>query len=154
MYSSSARRFFDKPAPMKSILFGFTLLSFLFFTPDKRNALPVTAKKAENLFIITTDGFRWQELFTGADSVLISNEKYTPDMATIKSMYWSDDIHERRKKLMPFVWSVIGGKGQLYGNRNEGNCMNVSNIYASSYPGYNELFTGTTDLRIYKNDKN
>ena len=153
MNTSPVRRFFEKPAPMKSILLGFTLFSFLLFIPAKKISLPVQPGKAQNLFIITTDGFRWQELFTGADSFLIHNENYTPDTGTIKSMYWCGDAAERRKKLMPFFWNVIAGKGQLYGNRNAGSRMNVSNIYSSSYPGYNELLTGTTDLRIYSNDK-
>ncbi|MBL7748297.1 MAG: hypothetical protein JNM19_12750, partial [Chitinophagaceae bacterium] len=39
-------------------------------TPDRPAKLPT----AENLFIITTDGFRWQEVFNGADSLLINSE--------------------------------------------------------------------------------
>jgi hypothetical protein len=138
---------------MKNIVPGLIFISFLFFTPYRDSEIPIKKGIAQNLFIITTDGFRWQELFTGADSILINDEKYTQDRETTKSMYWSDDAADRRRKLMPFMWNVIAGRGQLYGNRREGNCMNVSNIYASSYPGYNELLTGTTDLRIYKNDK-
>jgi hypothetical protein len=52
----------------------------------------------KNLFIITIDGFRWQEIFTGADSMLINNEEFTPDAATIKMLYWCFDVEERRKK--------------------------------------------------------
>ncbi|MGZ8541302.1 MAG: hypothetical protein ACXWV6_11675, partial [Chitinophagaceae bacterium] len=36
-------------------------------------------KPAANLFIITIDGFRWQEIFTGADASLINNVTCTPD---------------------------------------------------------------------------
>ncbi|MDP4263983.1 MAG: alkaline phosphatase family protein [Bacteroidota bacterium] len=108
---------------------------------------------AGNLFIITLDGFRWQEIFTGADPVLINNEKYTPDTATMKMLYWSPDAEGRRKKLLPFFWNVIAAKGQLYGNRFYDNKVNNSNIYSISYPGYNEIFTGNTDISISSNHK-
>jgi len=44
-------------------------------------------KPAGNLFIITIDGFRWQEIFKGADESLINNIKYTQDTATMKMLY-------------------------------------------------------------------
>ncbi len=113
---------------------------------------PITP--AGNIFIITIDGFRWQEVFTGADPSLINNEKYTPDTATMKMLYWSPDAEGRRKKLLPFFWNVIAAKGQLYGNRHYDNNVNTANLYSISYPGYNEIFTGNTDNNIYSNDKN
>ncbi len=51
----------------------------------------------QNIFIITTDGFRWQEIFNGADSLLINNPNYVKDTALLKQMYWDDDLNERRK---------------------------------------------------------
>lgn len=120
---------------------------------ESKPAKPLPITSSENLFIITIDGFRWQEIFTGADAELINNEKYTPDTTTIKTMYWDDDPAERRKKLMPFFWNVIGSKGQLYGNRNYGNKVNTANFFNLSYPGYNEMFTGNTDITIFSNDK-
>jgi Type I phosphodiesterase / nucleotide pyrophosphatase len=111
--------------------------------------LPATG----NLFIITTDGYRWQELFNGADSFLINSDDHTPDKETIKALYWAETIEERRKKLMPFFWNVISNKGQLYGNRQYNNKVNTSNLYSISYPGYNELFTGDTDPSVSSNGK-
>lgn len=109
--------------------------------------------KAENLVIVTIDGFRWQELFGGADSAILFNEKYTPDASTIALQFWETDPVSRRNKLMPFFWNVIGSQGQVFGNRNAGNQVNVANLYALSYPGYNEMFTGTTDYSISSNRK-
>ena len=80
---------------------------------------------AGNIFIITLDGFRWQEIFKGADPALINNEKYTPDAATMKMLYWSPDTEGRRKKLLPFFWNIIAVRGQLYGNRHYNNKVNV-----------------------------
>jgi hypothetical protein len=104
-----------------------------------------------HVFIITLDGFRWQELFNGADPALIADTSYTENSAAVKKFFWHRDKEQRRQLLMPFVWSVINKEGQLFGNRQYGNKVNVSNIYALSYPGYNEIFTGDADLMITSN---
>ena len=142
---------------MKSLYTWVILLSVLHFTSFtvyKKDKTPICpAIHTGNLFIITTDGFRWQEVFAGADSALISNESYTPDATTVKMLYWAATPDERRKKLMPFLWNVIAAKGQLYGNRNFDNKVNTANLYSISYPGYNEIFTGNTDINISSNKK-
>ena len=38
-------------------------------------------KKTENIIIITIDGFRWQEVFGGADDSLINNPEFSFDTA-------------------------------------------------------------------------
>ena len=105
----------------------------------------------ENIFIITTDGYRWQELFNGADSMLLFNPAYVNDTAILKDIYWAETMEERRKKLMPFTWNYIEKKGQIWGNRKYGNEVAVSNPYRFSYAGYNELFTGYADPGIIAN---
>ncbi|HEV8284049.1 MAG TPA: alkaline phosphatase family protein [Chitinophagaceae bacterium] len=121
--------------------------------PIKQTTTTSAIPAVHNLFIITIDGFRWQEIFTGADSTLINNENFTPDTATMKMMYWASTVEERRKKLLSFFWNVLAKKGQVYGNRNFNNRVNVSNIYSISYPGYNEMFTGQANINISSNDK-
>ena len=119
-----------------------------------REAPPVDKSSAtQNIFIIITDGFRWQEVFKGADSTLINNPRVTPDTTLIKAMFWDSCKESRRKKLLPFFWNVIAKKGQLYGNRLLGNKVDVANPYAISYPGYNETFTGSSDWSIFNNKK-
>ena len=141
---------------MKNILVSFFLLASVSFLPvqkkDNNTTIPSTPV-AGNLFIITIDGFRWQEIFNGADSVLISDEQFTPDADFIKMLYWGNTVSERRKKLMPFFWNVLVGKGQLYGNRYFDNKVNTANLYSISYPGYNEIFTGSADVHISSNSK-
>jgi hypothetical protein len=107
--------------------------------------------KTQHLFIITTDGFRWQEIFTGADPDLIANPRYVKDTTLLRRLFWDEDLSLRRVKLMPFFWNVIAAKGQLYGNRLYENKVNVSNLYKVSYPGYNEIFSGYADPRIVIN---
>jgi hypothetical protein len=104
-----------------------------------------------NIIIITTDGFRWQELFRGADSTIIHNAQQVKDTGLMCAQYWDENIIERRKKLMPFFWNIISQKGQMYGNRDLNNDMNVKNLYKISYPGYNEIFTGSADRTLIPN---
>lgn len=117
------------------------LCSWLLFFASATNA----QQKAENLFIITTDGVRWNEIFNGADSALIGNPGFVKDTALARLLYWDDAPEQRRKKLMPFFWNVIAAQGQLYGNRAKESRVNVKNVYKISYPGYNELLTGYAD---------
>ncbi len=141
---------------MKNTLISVVLIAVFPSGSYKYKTIPTTINRdqvTENVFIITTDGLRWQEVFTGADSVLINSEKETPDNTTVKALYWAAGIQERRKQLMPFIWNVVSSKGQLYGNRFFENRVNVTNSYAKSYPGYNEIFTGNADPGISSNDR-
>lgn len=110
------------------------------------------AQTVENVIIITTDGLRWQEVFGGMDSVIANNSTFNQgDSNGIYKKYWSDNANERRRKLMPFLWSAMVAEGQLYGNRNANSKVNVANRYWFSYPGYNEIFTGYPDTLVNSN---
>jgi len=137
---------------MRALVICILLMTMSVSVSNTRNTvLPLNPEN--KLFIITLDGFRWQELFTGADSSLINDPSINTDTAMEKALYWSDDANERREKLMPFFWSVLSKQGELYGNRNYRNYVNVANPYALSYPGYSELLTGNVDYSIWKNEK-
>jgi hypothetical protein len=111
------------------------------------------AQPAENIIIVTTDGFRWQELFYGMDSAIANNKKYNQgDSAYLFEKYWAGNEVERRKRLLPFLWSTVAAKGQLYGNRRYDNKVNNANPYWFSYPGYSEIMTGFADTAINSND--
>lgn len=106
------------------------------------------------VILITLDGLRWQELFTGADSVLVSNQQYVSDTTDLKRKFWRNSPEERRKVLMPFFWGEVPAIGQLHGNRLLGSKMNLTNTMWFSYPGYNEILTGRADdEHITSNDK-
>lgn len=111
------------------------------------------AQQADNIIIITTDGYRWQELFKGMDSAIANNPKFNQgDSAYIFKTYWSNNENERRKKLMPFLWNTIVNHGQVYGNRKFENKVNNSNPHWFSYPGYSEIMTGFGDSTIDSNE--
>ena len=110
--------------------------------------------RTEHVFLITLDGLRWQEVFGGADSTLIGDKDYVENPDELKELFWSVGAEERRMRLMPFFWSVIAEKGQLYGNRWKGSKVNTTNQMWFSYPGYNEILSGfADDSRIDSNDK-
>jgi hypothetical protein len=109
--------------------------------------------KTENIVFVTLDGLRWQEVFGGADPVLLKDKNYTRDYESVAAVFWNDDTSERRKKLFPFLWTVVAENGQLHGNRNAGSKVNVANPFQFSYPGYNEIFTGFPDIAVNSNDK-
>ncbi|HTE12398.1 MAG TPA: hypothetical protein VK645_15545, partial [Chitinophagaceae bacterium] len=110
-------------------------------------------QKTENVVIVTLDGMRWQEVFGGADEVLVNDSVFNHDRDGIKKKFWAASATERRKKLFPFLWSTVAAQGQLYGNREYDNKLDNANPYWFSYPGYNEIFTGYPDTAINSNDK-
>ena len=128
---------------MKKLLF--VLLAALAVSPA------MAQRKTKNLIIVTLDGMRWQEVYRGADSVLI-NSKFTNDKEDVKKRYWAATPQERRAILFPFLWSTVAKQGQLYGDRDAGGKDEIANPYKFSYPGYNEIFTGFPDVRMNTND--
>ena len=109
------------------------------------------SRKTENLVVIVLDGMRWQEVFEGADSVLIGKAQFTRNKDRIKSKFWDDDIRKRREKLMPFFWNTVVTNGVAYGNRNFGNTADVTNPFRLTYPGFSEMLTGFADPAISSN---
>ena len=118
------------------------------------NAQHQKSSNESNVILITLDGLRWQELFTGADKKLISNKDYVKNDRELKQLFWRDTAENRKKTLMPFVWSTIKERGQIHGNRLLDSKMNLTNTHWFSYPGYNEILSGIADdKRIKSNDK-
>jgi hypothetical protein len=108
------------------------------------------ALRTRNIIFVTLDGFRWQELFQGADSTILFNKRFVKDKSTA-GQFWHSSAAVRREKLMPFVWNVIGSQGQLYGNRAYGNLVDCSNPFKFSCPGYSEMLVGFVDRRVDSN---
>lgn len=111
--------------------------------------------KTRNVFLITADGLRREEVFEGADPILITKEYGNiGNTNLVRKEFYSDDLAERRRKLFPFLWGTVATQGQLLGNAKLGSEVRVSNGRNFSYPGYNEFLTGIADPRITSNDKN
>src|ERR1043165_1135190 len=98
-------------------------------------ASPLAADlKTRNVFLITTDGLRWQEVFTGAEESLLNKTNGGVENADpLKARFWRTTPEERRAALMPFFWSNIAAKGQLYGNQTKGSVAQITNTNKFSY---------------------
>jgi len=107
--------------------------------------------KTENVILVTWDGYRWQDLYGGADKKWMT-EKFVKDVDGLKKQFDAPTPEARREKLMPFFWSMVAKQGTLIGNRWKKSKMDVTNGYKFSYPGYSEIFCGYGDHRVNSND--
>lgn len=115
-------------------------------------AQPSKAPRAENIIIVTLDGFRWQELFGGADESLLNKEAGgVRDALDLKKRFWRPSAQERRVALMPFFWSTIAKEGQIFGDQSRQAPARATNGLKFSYPGYSEMFCGFADPAIDSN---
>jgi hypothetical protein len=130
----------------------------------KRSIAPLTvllialisfqATAAENLVFVTWDGFRWQELFGGAEEALLNKDLGgVPDVPGTRALFWRETAADRRQALAPFFWTTIVRHGQVFGDPNRNALSRVTNGKKFSYPGYNEMFVGFPDSAITSNDK-
>ncbi len=110
------------------------------------------APKTQNVILVTFDGYRWQEMFKGAQKQLIGNKKLVKDIPALQNKYWSEDANTRREKLTPFIWNTVAKQGSIIGERKNAAKMKVTNPMRFSYPGYNEIFSGYGDPKVNSND--
>lgn len=125
-------------------------LLFLQFTA----ILPAADLKTERVIFVMTDGFRWQDLFRGAEAKLLNKEPGgIKELDPIREAFDRPTPEERRAALLPFVWNTIAVQGQIYGNLDKDSPVTVTNGKNFSYPGYSEVLCGFPDPRIDSNKK-
>jgi hypothetical protein len=107
---------------------------------------------ARNVVVITIDGLRWQEMFTGAGREYFKKEK-SGEPGAAEQRFWRETAGERRAALLPFLWGTVAARGQIFGDRSKKSRAHVTNGLWFSYPGYNEMFSGAADPRVDSNDK-
>lgn len=112
------------------------------------------APHAANVLVVTLDGMRWQEVFGGLASELLTKEAGgVTDAAAVEQQFGGATPAERRERLMPFLWGTVARQGQVFGDPSSDSPARVTNGLRFSYPGYNELLTGSPDPRISSNDR-
>ena len=117
-------------------------------------ALAQAPRRTQNVVIVMTDGLRWQEVFRGADPVLMERKPGgVADVGALRKQFWRESLEERRAALLPFFWSVVARQGTVFGDRAAGSEARVTNGLNFSYPGYSEAFCGVADPRIHSNDR-
>lgn len=128
---------------MKLLVFSLTLLT----------TLCASGLQTRNIVLITLDGVRWQEVFSGADKAILNNKSFVENEKATQDRFWANSPERRREKLMPFFWGTIAKEGQLYGNHRIGSTVQLTNREWFSYPGYNEILVGYADPAINSNEK-
>ena len=107
--------------------------------------------KTENVILVISDGFRWQEFFKGANPEKFTEVNQVTTPSLLQAKFGADTPAERRERLLPFIWTTAVKDGQFFGNRDLGSDVHVTNDKWFSYPGYNELITGHPDPKINSN---
>lgn len=107
-----------------------------------------------HVILVTIDGLRWQDVFTGADNRMVNKaDGGVADLLTLRKRFWRGEPDARREALMPFLWTVVARDGQVFGDPAKGSPAVVTNGHKFSYPGYSELLCGFADPRVASNDK-
>jgi hypothetical protein len=135
---------------LSSLLCTVLALALFWTAPVARAA----ETKTRNIFLITADGLRWEEVFRGAELIPTGRELGNFGNSNfIRKEFWRETAEARREILLPFLWSTVARQGQIWGNRDQGSEVRVANGHNFSYPGYNEFLTGIADPQIDSNDK-
>jgi hypothetical protein len=103
------------------------------------------APPGDSVVLITIDGARTEEIFGGLDldvlkSTLKEGQKVEESPAYRR--FWGATPEERRRKLMPFFWSLVTEQGSIAGDRRLGSAVSLGNTHRFSYPGYAEILLG------------
>jgi Type I phosphodiesterase / nucleotide pyrophosphatase len=110
---------------------------------------------AANVLVVTLDGMRWQEVFGGLSSELLTKDGggvSEADAPALQQQYGGPTAEVRREKLMPFLWGTVAREGQIFGDASRNSIARVTNGLRFSYPGYNEMLTGFPDPAVKSND--
>lgn len=115
-----------------------------------------TPHLTENIVLVTLDGVRTQEIFTGMDESIVQRQEDSgvdeEDLAVAQQRYWRSTAKERREALMPFFWGKLAPSGVVLGNQTKGSRVTVRNDQWFSYPGYSEILTGQPQPDVRSND--
>jgi hypothetical protein len=115
-----------------------------------------SADNGDKIVLITLDGARTEEVFGGLDvDVLRSTLRDGQTLAETSSYrrFWAPSRDDRRRRLMPFFWSLVTEHGSIAGDAHEGSAVRLRNRHHFSYPGYAEILLGEPhDEEIASND--
>ncbi len=119
-------------------------------------SLAAADRKTKNVVLVTADGLRRQEIFTGIDPTLMREKAAGMDKApgeALRRKLWAETPEQRRERLLPFFWRRLAPRGVVLGNVEKGSAVTVTNSFRKSYPGYSEILTcRAQDDRIRNND--
>jgi len=113
-----------------------------------------STRKTQNILLITVDGLRWQEVFSGVDATLMDKDAGgVKDVPALKERFQRETSQENRIALMPFFWNTLAKQGIVFGDPEHESKAVVTNSHYFSYPGYSEILCGFADPEINSNVK-
>jgi hypothetical protein len=133
---------------------GFVSVSLLVFailapSGQLRGAAPLDGTlKTKNVVFVMTDGLRWEEVFRGAEKMLLTRGTggvKDVNLLALRRNFDRPTAEEGREVLFPFLWKTVARQGQLFGNQDKASAVRVTNGKNFSYPGYAETLCGFAD---------
>jgi hypothetical protein len=108
----------------------------------------------QNVVLVTLDGVRIQELFSGMDATISASEEDSGiyEIDVTRERYWRETPEARREALMPYFWKTLAPMGVVLGNKAKGSSVQLRNDQWFSYPGYSEILTGQAQPDVRSND--
>ena len=100
------------------------LLSLLISTAAFAESL-----QTRNVILVTLDGVRSQEMFSGLDETIAGHDskKVYSEIAEVRERYPGETPEHRRAALMPHFWKELVPQGQVFGNAAYDNHVLVQN---------------------------
>ena len=111
---------------------------------------------SDNVILITLDGARTEEIFGGLDVEILKSTLKDPqhvEQSPLYRRFWAASREDRRRKLLPFFWSLVTEHGSIAGDPSLNSSVRLRNRHWFSYPGYAEILLGSPhDAVIKSND--
>lgn len=110
--------------------------------------------KTHNVILITLDGVRVQEVFSGLDETIAvhDQEQVYSEIETGRQRYGQGGPEQRRSALLPHFWTQLAPQGVVLGNPSCDNHVKVQNRILWSTPGYIEIMTGGPKAEVTDNE--
>jgi len=111
---------------------------------------------ADAVILITLDGARIEEVFSGLDLQVLGStldKEQSVEQSPSYQKYWAETPASRREKLMPFFWGTLMKlHGSVAGNPRTGSSVTLTNAHRFSYPGYAEILLGEAHDDVVKSN--
>jgi len=106
--------------------------------------------KTRNVILLTLDGVRIQEIFSGLDEIVAAHDeqKIYSEIATGRERYGAGNAEQKRAALMPYFWQQLAPQGVVLGNPAYDNHVIVQNSQGWSRSGYTEIMTGGPRVEV------
>jgi len=137
------------PGPKSFVLCLLGWVALLYAMPAASAEL-----KTQNLILVTLDGVRVQEVFSGLDETIAIHDQQQiySEIDTGRARYGQGGPEQRRAALLPNLWNHLAPQGMVLGNPAYDNHVKVQNRILWSTPGYTEMMTGGPKHEVTDNE--